>query len=78
MLTTLILAFCAATFPVVASEASPVEPELSSDEDAPAVEKWIGTLAVLGSRKVPLLGKVEFRTDTYVLATATNHGTAGG
>jgi hypothetical protein len=64
--------------PKAESEEEPkAETEAKEEEappPAPVVEKWIGTLAVFGSRKVPLLGKVEFRTDTHVLATATLEG----
>jgi len=87
MLTPSLLAALAVALPAAASEAetanlapptevaeTPAELPESVLEPAPVVEKWIGTLAVLGSRKVPLLGKVEFRTDTQVLATATEEG----
>ncbi len=50
------------------------EEEKKEEKPEPVTEKWIGTLAVLGSRKIPLLGTVEFRTDTHVLATATLEG----
>lgn len=38
------------------------------DETKATTELWIGSLSVPGIRKVPLLGKVEFRTDTHLLA----------
>lgn len=34
-------------------------------------ETWVGTLGVVGTRSIPLLGTVEYRTDTHVVATAT-------
>jgi hypothetical protein len=37
---------------------------------AQEAETWIGTLAVVGTRSIPLLGTVEYRTDTHVLAEA--------
>jgi len=62
----------------VPSEATPADPTPAdptpADPTPPVVEKWVGTLAVFGSRKVPLLGTVDFRTDTHVLATATREG----
>ncbi len=36
----------------------------------PAHEVWAGTLSVVGTRSIPLLGTVEYRTDTHVLAVA--------
>ncbi len=49
------------------------EPETQDAETA----RWIGTLAVLGEKKIPLLGKVKFRTDTHVIATATRNNDQG-
>ena len=37
------------------------------------VEQWAGRIAIFGTRKVPILGHLEFRTDNYVLATVTRH-----
>lgn len=51
--------------------------EASTHGPATETVHWAGTLAVLGNKKIPLLGKVEFRTDTHVIATATRNGDIG-
>lgn len=54
-------------------EPAPDKPRAHAEREDPeeVQETWVGLISVLGSRKVPLLGKVEFQTDTYVLAQAT-------
>lgn len=53
----------------VAAAYAPVTPEEVAA--APETQVWVGVISVLGSRKIPLLGKIDFQTDTYVLAHAT-------
>lgn len=38
---------------------------------------WAGRSAVTGSRKVPILGTIDFRTDNYLLASVTRTPTGG-
>jgi hypothetical protein len=59
---------------VLAAQATEGVQPTSEPDQAPVAAKtalWAGILSVTGSRRVPLLGKVEFQTDTYVIAHAT-------
>lgn len=53
---------------VVAESSPPVTPAPPSP---PVAETWAGILSVMGSRKIPLLGKIKFQTDNFVMAAAT-------
>lgn len=64
---TLLLAMIA---PAVSQAADGSLPD-KQPEVQPRHELWIGSLSVPGERKVPLLGKVEFRTDSHLLAVIT-------
>lgn len=58
--------------PAPASDvAAAYTPAAPGDQAAPETQVWIGVISVLGSRKIPLLGKIDFQTDTFVLAQAT-------
>ncbi len=41
---------------------------LPAPVDRPPDARWIGTVAVLGERRIPILGTVRFRTDSRVIA----------
>ena len=53
------------TLLAIAALADTVATELPS---RPPDERWVATVAVLGERKIPILGTVRFRTDTNALA----------
>lgn len=76
----LLCGLSAAAEPPTDPEAPPASPDPVAESAGPALpaptaapeqKTWVGVLSVLGSRKIPLLGKVEFQTDTFVLARAT-------
>ncbi|MBT3219046.1 MAG: hypothetical protein HN348_08140 [Proteobacteria bacterium] len=51
------------------SDAEPLES--TAVPPPPPPELWAGRIAVFGIRKIPFLGKVEFRTDNYLLSEVT-------
>ncbi len=57
---------------------APVE-ALAEAQPVEAVETvlWAGRYAILGTRKVPLIGDISFRTDNYLLAVVTRTETGG-
>ncbi len=61
--------------PPPAPTPEPAEPVVATPP-TPEKQTWIGVLSVLGSRKIPLLGKVDFQTDTHVLARAVKRDDA--
>ena len=51
-----------------AQEATPTVEEIPTTESASEQEYWAGKLTVIGYRRIPFLGKVEFRTSNLLLA----------
>ena len=45
-----------------------------AEDPASLVEYWAGKLTVIGYRRIPFLGKVEFRTSNSLIATVTQRG----
>jgi len=59
-------------FGAMAQAAAPAE----AQAERPAEEWWAGHQVVVGSRKIPLLGELETRSDTFVLARVVREGEA--
>jgi hypothetical protein len=57
--------------PGAPAEVAPPEPEAATEPASPPAEHWAGKLTVIGYRRIPFLGKVEFRTSNRLIATVT-------
>lgn len=53
----------------LATESGPLIPEEESNDAEPLL--WAGRMAVMGTRKLPFIGTVEFRNDNFALARVT-------
>lgn len=54
-----------------ATEGAVSDPAPDPAPAAARTEQWAGILSVTGTRKIPLLGKVEFETRNYIMAVVT-------